>query len=73
MNSRRFRETDSGQIRDSERTDSRRFVTWTEAKTWRRLLASGEDGDLGGGGTGVPGGGGTLERPERVNRGVDSG
>jgi hypothetical protein len=52
----------------------RRFVTWTAAKTWRRLLASEEEGGLGGGAAlaseeeeeGSSG-------AERVNRGVDSG
>jgi hypothetical protein len=56
-----FRETDSGQIQDSERTESGRFVTWTAAKkTWRRLLVSKEEEEGSSG-------------PERVNRGIDSG
>jgi hypothetical protein len=69
-----FRETNSGQIRDSERTDSGRFVTWTTAKTWRRLLASEKDGGLGGGA--APASKEEEEGssgPERVNRGIDSG
>jgi hypothetical protein len=49
-----------------------RMETWVAVALASEEEAE-EDGGLGGGGTGVPRGGGTLERPERVNRGVDSG